>query len=104
MIPVGEIVSILRAAIAGKIAITCAGPTWDEMYAGDVAFWFGDWRVEIFNDCDSFDYINRVDAPDGRSAVFEDWWEGKDIPDCPENQLSRNELDALTDILKAATA
>lgn len=104
MIPVDEIVARLRQVIAGSVPIRCVGPTWDEVYAGDVAFWFGDWKIEIFNDCDSFDYINWVETPDGRRATFEDWWEGKEVPDCPERQLCENELSKLTELLEAATA
>lgn len=103
MIPVDEIVGVLRESIAGRVPVRCAGPTWREMYAGDVSFWFGEWKIEIFNDCDSFDYINSVVAPDGRSAVFEDWWENKEVPDCPESRLSESEIAKLTELLEAAT-
>lgn len=103
MIPVDEIVAVLRAAISGSVLIKCVGPTWNEVYAGDVAFWFGEWKIEIFNDCDSFDYINSVESADGRKAVFEDWWADKEVPDCPERQLSEDELSSLTELLEAAT-
>lgn len=102
MIPVDEIVMLLREAIAGRISIRPVGPTWNEVYAGDVAFWFGDWKIEIFNDCDSFDYINSVESPDGRRAVFEDWWDGREIPICPENQLSNAEVGKLAELMEAA--
>jgi hypothetical protein len=97
MIPVSEIVSVLRDAIAGKLPVKPVGPTWNEVYAGDVQFWFGDWKIEIFNDCDSFDYINSVEAPDGRRAVFEDWWGDREIPICPENQLTGDEIERLVE-------
>ena len=102
MIPVGEIVERLRGAIAGELPIQCVGPTWHDVYAGDVAFWIGDWKVEVFNDCDSFDYINSVEAPDGRKAVFEDWWGDRETPICPENQLSQDELSKLEELMEAA--
>jgi hypothetical protein len=102
VIPVDEIVARLRAAIAGDVLISCVGLTWNEVYAGDVAFWFGDWKIEIFNDGDSFDYINQVESPDGRKAVFEDWWGDREIPICPENQLLNAELDKLTRLLESA--
>ena len=104
MIPPDEIVSVLRSAIAGHLPIKCVGPTWNEVYAGDVSFWFGEWKIEIFNDCDSFDYINSVEAPDGRRAVFEDWWGDRTIPICPENQLSHDEYERLVELLESATA
>lgn len=102
LIPVDEIVQKLRDAINGKIEIECVGQTWNDTYAGEVQFWLGDWKIEIFNDCDSFDYINWVEAPDGRRATFEDWWEGKEVPECPERQLSGDEIDKLTELLEAA--
>lgn len=102
VIPVDEIVSVLRGAIAGTLPVRPSGPTWHEVYAGDVSFWFGDWKIEIFNDCDSFDYINSVDAPDGRRAVFEDWWGDREIPICPENQLSADELSRLEELMENA--
>ena len=61
-----------------------------------------DWKIEVFNDCDSFDYINSVEAPDGRRAVFEDWWGDRDIPICPENQLSNAEISALEELMENA--
>ena len=102
MIPVDEIVSVLREAIAGTLQVRPVDPTWHEVYAGDITFWFGDWKIEIFNDCDSFDYINSVEAPDGRRAVFEDWWGEREIPICPENQLSNAEYERLTELLEEA--
>lgn len=101
-IPVNEIVSVLRQAIAGDLPVKRVGPTWNEVYAGDVSFWFGDWKIEIFNDCDSFDYINAVEDPDGRKAVFEDWWTDREVPICPENQLSASELERLAELLESA--
>jgi|ERR1043165_1612974 hypothetical protein len=102
-IPVAEIVAVLKAAIAGELPVRCVGPTWNDVYAGDVSFWIGDWKVEIFNDCDSFDYINSVEAPDGRRAEFEDWYGDREIPICPENQLTADEIDKLTELLETAT-
>ena len=102
MIPVDEIVALLREAIAGNLLVKPVGPTWHEVYAGDVMFHVGDWKIEVFNDCDSFDYINSVEAPDGRRAVFEDWWGDRDIPICPENQLSNAEISALEELMENA--
>lgn len=102
MIPVSEIVERLRGAIAGIVPVKCVGPTWNDVYAGDVVFWFGDWKIEIFNDCDSFDYINSVEAPDGRKAVFEDWWTDREIPECPERELSQDEFERLVELLETA--
>lgn len=102
MIPVDEIVAVLREAVAGKLPVRPVGPTWHDVYAGDITFWIGDWQVEVFNDCDSFDYINSVEAPDGRRAIFEDWWSNREIPICPENQLSADEWEKLAELLESA--
>jgi hypothetical protein len=102
VIPVEEIVTLLREAIAGTVPVRPVGPTWHDVYAGDVTFQIGDWKVEVFNDCDSFDYINSVEAPDGRRAVFGDWWDGREIPICPENQLSNAEIGALEELMENA--
>lgn len=99
---VNEIVSLLRQAIAGDLRVKCVGPTWNEVYAGDVWFWFGDWKIEVFNDCDSFDYINAVEAPDGRKAAFEDWWADREVPICPESKLSASEWGRLAELLESA--
>lgn len=31
------------------------------------------WKFEVFNDAGGMDYIDRVEAPDGRKAGFDDW-------------------------------
>lgn len=49
------------------------GDSWTEVYAGNVAFDVDGWRVEVFNDCDAWDYIDKVVAPDGREGQYEDW-------------------------------
>ena len=41
MIPVDEIVAVLREAIAGNLLVKPVGPTWHEVYAGDVMFHVG---------------------------------------------------------------
>jgi hypothetical protein len=31
------------------------------------------WKIVIFDDCGQMDYIDAVEAPDGRKANFDDW-------------------------------
>lgn len=47
--------------------------SWNDVWAGDVGFMVDGWKVIIFNDCDSFDYIDSVVSPDGREGCFDDW-------------------------------
>lgn len=43
--------------------------SWDETYAGDVAFVTPcGHTVVVFNDCDEWDYIDSIEAPDGSVA------------------------------------
>lgn len=40
-------------------------------YCGNVEFLLSNgWTVTVFNDCDSFDYVDSVRAPDGRVAEY----------------------------------
>ena len=69
-----EVAELLGRAIRGEVSIALAGDnacTWDEVYCGSVAFMIGDWRVVFFNDCDELDYVEFVQAPDGRTADYE---------------------------------
>jgi hypothetical protein len=44
--------------------------SWDETYAGDVHYIDKDgWVYVVFNDCASWDYIDRVEPPDGREPL-----------------------------------
>lgn len=69
-----EVTAVLRDGINGSCAVRLCDPawTWNGAYCNDVAFFFGDWRIEIFNDCGELDYVARCTAPDGRQAEFED--------------------------------
>ena len=69
-----EVADVLKAAVAGEIPVRLVNPeqTWHVVYAGNMDFMLGDWRITIFNDCDELDYIDSVKAPDGREAEFED--------------------------------
>lgn len=54
--------------------------TWNGVYAGDVEFSIGDWRITIFNDCCELDYCDSAIAPDGRQGDFDYWWDEKQEP------------------------
>lgn len=47
------------------------------MFCGDVTYRTPDgWQIIVFNDCDEFDYIDHVIAPDGRQL---DWGSSRPI-------------------------
>lgn len=47
---------------------------WDGVYAGNVVYETETgWRIEVFNDCDSFDYVDSAVTPDGTAIEFEDF-------------------------------
>jgi hypothetical protein len=49
------------------------GPTPAQVFAGNVTYRTSTgWTFVIFNDCDSFDYIDNATAPDGRD--FQKEW------------------------------
>lgn len=49
-----------------------AAISWGETFAGDVEFVLvNGWRVVVFNDCNSWDYIDSITAPDGRTWDFD---------------------------------
>ena len=71
----GEVNALLRKVGRGEITPHLANPEygWAEVFAGDVEYIVDGWKVVVFNDCDDFDYIDSVVAPNGRKGEFEDW-------------------------------
>lgn len=53
--------------------------TWEETFCGNVPYTVDGWEIVIFNDCNSWDYIDSVVAPDGRIGDYLDWFEDKDF-------------------------
>ena len=57
----------MEAVCRGE-ATAHADPSPDDVYAGDVEFKLSNgWTVVVFNDCDEWDYIDHIVAPDGRT-------------------------------------
>lgn len=77
--------------------IVALGESWDEVCAGNVVFRCldGTW-LTVFNDCDCFDYIDRVEWPDGTITDYGDLY-----PD--GGNLWEPDREALERRLKAAT-
>ncbi len=69
-----EVLGVLDAADRGELNLETVGRPWEEVYAGNVEYRVatpeGDWCVVVFNDCDSWDYVDSVTAPDGRSWEY----------------------------------
>lgn len=58
--------SEIKSALAGHKPVN--PEEWSEKYAGDVRFRLPNgWVVVVFNDCNDWDYVDSVEAPDGRS-------------------------------------
>lgn len=70
----GEAARLLaRVAIDRRYQPVATDQTWKETHAGTVPFEVNGWKIEIFNDCDCFDYVDSILAPDGRQGDFELW-------------------------------
>lgn len=67
-IPDEEMRAALDAADAGGVAIETVH---DWHYCGVAEFHLANgWKVAVFNDCDEWDYIEWVEAPDGRRESY----------------------------------
>lgn len=67
-----EIVAALEVADRGEVEIRPHGESnWMVQYSGVMEFHLGSgWKVAVFNDCLSWDYIEWIEAPDGRREEF----------------------------------
>lgn len=98
-VTIEEVAEQFRKAIRGDVSVRLVDPenSFDKCYCGDVEFWFGNWKITFFNDCDELDYTDSVVTDDGRKADFlHDW--GK----CPMNSLGREEALALEILITEA--
>jgi hypothetical protein len=68
-----ELLEFLKAIEEGTIALQPEGCVPQDIYAGDVPYMASNgWRITIFNDCNEWDYVDRVIAADGRSLRFDE--------------------------------
>ena len=86
----------LRQAINGLHEISLIGPTWHEVFAGEVTVKIGGWTMAFFNDCDSLDYLDSAIDAHGAACDF-DWW--YDNGGDPLDYLNATERDRLYRIL-----
>ena len=72
-IPEEELLEFLKAIEQGMISLQPEGCIPQDIYAGNVAYNASNgWRITIFNDCNEWDYVDRVIAADGRSLSFDE--------------------------------
>lgn len=67
-----EVLGELQRIERGETEVTCVTPGgWG--YCGDVTFHSSSgWIFIVFNDCDSWDYFERIVSPDGRELTFDE--------------------------------
>ncbi len=66
-----EILAFLKAIEEGLVSLT---PAWEpqDIYAGNVDYTASNgWIVTIFNDCNEWDYIERLRTADGRECCYD---------------------------------
>lgn len=68
-----EVVEIMEAIDSGAIAITeQQRQAAQNVFAGNAEFALPNgWRLVVFNDADSWDYLDRAEAPDGWTIDFD---------------------------------
>src|SRR5262252_4731045 len=72
-IPEEELLEFLKAIEAGTILLQPEESIPQDIYAGNVPYTASNgWRITIFNDCNEWDYLDHVIAPDGRSLSFDE--------------------------------
>jgi hypothetical protein len=103
-----EVAEVMRAALRGEVQVRLADDngdgskwTWNDVYAGNCGFWFGEWQIVFFNDCGELDYTDWARSPDGRQTSFDAWW---DEHDEPVSLLSMEELAAMEELLENVRA
>ena len=69
----GELLEFLKAIEEGTIPLQPEECIPQDIYAGNVPYRASNgWRITIFNDCNEWDYVDHVSAPDGRSLSFDE--------------------------------
>ena len=75
---------LVNASYVGNIGeigseyVHFAHSTCTSVFCGNVEYVVDGWIVVVFIDCNDWDYVDSVVAPDGRKGEFEDWFGDKD--------------------------
>lgn len=87
-LPIERAWDVLKSIDAGRTRLVPTNGLPTEVFAGDVHYdcldEFEGWRVVVFNDCHSFDYIDSIEGPEG-AFDFADGAEAED--DNQENPI-----------------
>jgi hypothetical protein len=68
-----ELLEFLKAIEEGTVSLQPEECIPQDIYAGNVPYTASNgWRITIFNDCNEWDYVDHVIAPDGRSLNFDE--------------------------------
>lgn len=99
-----EIATVLRRAVEGKSNVYHVGPSWSDVYAGEVEFDIDGYRFVIFNDCDTLDYMDNATSPDGRKVDFDSLFDTQSDPICfnGDGMLTGEERAQLEHLLRIA--
>ncbi|WP_437128629.1 DUF7693 family protein [Pseudomonas antarctica] len=67
-----EVCQILREVTFERRTMTkVSQASWDEIYAGHFVMSVEGWRISIYNDCDTLDYCEECESPEGRRWSFD---------------------------------
>ncbi|HET6961975.1 MAG TPA: hypothetical protein VFJ27_05750 [Terriglobia bacterium] len=78
-IPAAEIRALLTAIELGAVRLTPMEEP-QRVYSGVVAYpTTNGWRLGVFNDCNEWDYLEWIEAPDGRRVDHDQLWDSSDL-------------------------
>lgn len=66
-----RVVELFKAVARGEVKPAPLYETFKETYCGNVPFQVGDAKVMVFNDCDSFDYVDSVEFEGGTVDYYD---------------------------------
>jgi probable phosphoglycerate mutase len=67
-----EVCQVLREVTFERRTMTkLSQASWDEIYAGHFEVSVEGWRISIYNDCDTLDYCEECESPEGRRWSFD---------------------------------
>jgi hypothetical protein len=71
LISESEVLQFLKGIEDGSVSLQPDADPQD-VYAGNVTYAASNgWQIRIFNDCNEWDYIDRIETPDGRNVGFD---------------------------------
>ncbi len=94
-----EVAQLLREAIVGRLKVRLEDPaiSWRGVYCGLIYFRIAGWRLRFFNDCNSLDYCDSAESPDGQIGTFSVWLNNGEEPVSLLNEAEQRALYELFD-------